>query len=103
MDRKVIGAHALGFNTGSVGVALIGNYTRATPTTAQQDALVRLLAWRLDVAHVDPLSRVVYTSSGNAKFKAGKVVTVRAVSGHRDTGPSECPGSRTYALLPSIT
>ena len=67
-----------------------------------QDALVKLLAWRLDVAHVDPLSTVVYTSGGNAKFKAGKIVTLRAISGHRDTGPSECPGNDAYALLPAI-
>ncbi len=67
-----------------------------------QDALVELLAWRLDVAHVDPLSRVVYTSGGNAKFKSGRPVTLRAISGHRDTGPSECPGNEAYALLPAI-
>src|SRR5439155_5142986 len=29
-------------------------------------------------------------------------VTLRAISGHRDTGPSECPGSAAYALLPGI-
>ena len=29
IDRNVIGAHAQGFNTGSVGVALIGNYQSA--------------------------------------------------------------------------
>ena len=52
-----------------------------------------LLAWRLDIAHVDPLSQVVDTSAGNAKFRAGKVVTLRAISGHRDTGPTECPGN----------
>jgi flagellar hook assembly protein FlgD len=102
IDRNVIGAHALGFNVGTVGVALIGNFTSAVPTAAQQAALVRLLAWRLDVAHVDPRSTVVYASGGNAKFRAGKVVTLRAVSGHRDTGPSECPGNGAYALLPSI-
>ena len=65
----------------------------ATPPKAQQDALVNLLAWRLDVAHVDPLSRVLYISGGNSKFKAGKLVTLRAISGHRDTGPTECPGN----------
>ena len=102
IDQNVIGAHAQGFNTGTVGVALIGNFTRAVPPKAQQDALVRLLAWRLDVAHVDPLSTVVYTSGGNAKFRAGKLVTLRAISGHRDTGPSECPGDRAYALLPAM-
>ena len=87
-DRRARG----GFNTGTVGVALIGNFTAATPPKAKQDALVELLAWRLDLAHVDPLSTVAYTSGGNAKFRAGKVVTLRAISGHRDTGPSECPG-----------
>ena len=100
--RNVIGAHALGFNTGTVGVALIGNFTSATPPPAMQSALVSLLAWRLDVAHVDPSSTVVYTSGGNGKFRAGKVVTLHAISGHRDTGPSECPGNVAYALLPGI-
>jgi flagellar hook assembly protein FlgD len=102
MTRNVIGAHALGFNNGTVGVALIGNFARAAPPPAMQSALVSLLAWRLDVGHVDPLSTVAYTSGGNAKFRSGKVVTLRAISGHRDTGPSECPGRDAYALLPGI-
>jgi hypothetical protein len=102
IEKNVIGAHSEGFNTGTFGVALIGNYARATPPKAQRDALVNLLAWRLDVAHIDPLSTVVYASGGNAKFKAGKNVTLRAISGHRDTGPSECPGAGTYVLLPGI-
>jgi hypothetical protein len=102
IDKNVIGAHSEGFNTGTFGVALIGNYSHATPQKAQQDALVNLLAWRLDVAHVDPLSKVVYISGGNAKFRSGKSVTLRAISGHRDTGPSECPGTGTYVLLPTI-
>ncbi|MFL5929011.1 MAG: N-acetylmuramoyl-L-alanine amidase [Gaiellaceae bacterium] len=102
IERNVIGAHAEGFNSGTSGVALMGNYSHATPAKAQQDALVALLAWRLDVAHVDPLSTVVYTSGGNAKFRSGKVVTLRAISGHRDTGPSECPGTVAYGLLPGI-
>jgi hypothetical protein len=103
IDRNVIGAHAEGFNTGTAGVALIGNFSVATPPKAQQNALVALAAWRLDIAHVDPLSTVVYTSGGNYKYKAGKVVTLRAISGHRDTGPSECPGSAAYKLIPGLT
>jgi hypothetical protein len=102
MTRNVIGAHAEGFNTGSVGVALIGNFQTAQPTVVQQDALVKLLAWRLDLAHIDPLSTVALASRGNAKYRAGKVVVLRAISGHRDTGPSECPGNDAYALLPSL-
>jgi hypothetical protein len=102
IDRNVIGAHAEGFNSGTAGIALIGNFSVAKPPKAAQDALVALAAWRLDIAHVDPLSTVVYTSGGNYKFKSGKVVTLRAISGHRDTGPSECPGTAAYRLLPGI-
>ena len=55
VDKNVVGAHALGFNRGSVGVAVVGTYTDAAPPQAAMDALTRLLAWRLDLAHVDPL------------------------------------------------
>jgi flagellar hook assembly protein FlgD len=102
VTNDVIGAHSEGFNTGTVGISLIGNFETVAPPKAMQDALVNLLAWRLDVAHIDPLSKVAYTSGGNAKFKAGKVVTLNAISGHRDTYFTECPGNAVYALLPEI-
>ncbi len=102
IDRNVVGAHAQGFNTGTSGIALMGNFSTAKPPKAQQSALVALAAWRLDLAHVDPLATVVYSSGGNAKYKSGKLVTLRAISGHRDTGPSECPGAAAYKLLPAI-
>jgi hypothetical protein len=102
IDRNVVGAHSQGFNTGSVGAALIGNFQRATPSRAQQDALVRLLAWRLDAGHVDPLSLVNYSSGGNSKFRAGTRVNLRAISGHRDTYLTDCPGNGAYRLLPTI-
>ena len=56
--RNVVGAHAQGFNTGSVGVAVIGNYDSTEISQAARAALVALLAWRLDIAHVDPLAQV---------------------------------------------
>jgi hypothetical protein len=102
MTRPVIGAHAMGFNLGSVGIAVIGDYQSATLTPAARAALVSLLAWRLDLAHVDPLSRVVRVSTGNPRYPAGKAVTLNAISGHRDTYPTSCPGSNLYAQLPSI-
>src|SRR5436189_120669 len=86
IDKNVIGAHAEGFNTGSFGVALLGTYTSAAPPAVAQTALENLLAWRLDVAHVDALSTVTVASGGNPKYPAGVPVALRAVSGHRDTG-----------------
>jgi hypothetical protein len=102
MTRAVIGAHAMGFNVGSVGVALIGNYSSATVTPAARAALVSLLAWRLDLAHVDPVSRVVRVSTGNPRYPPGTAVTLNAISGHRDTYPTSCPGANLYAQLPAI-
>jgi hypothetical protein len=102
MTRPVIGAHAQGFNVGSVGVAVIGDYQAATLTPAARAALVSLLAWRLDLAHVDPLSRVVRVSTGNPRYPGGKAVTLNAISGHRDTYPTSCPGSNLYAQLPAV-
>ena len=102
IDKNVIGAHSLGFNTGSVGVSLLGTYSRAAPTQAQQDALVKLLAWRLDVAHLDPLSFQRVTSLGNSRFRAGSPVNLRAISGHRDTYFTDCPGANLYGKLPAI-
>jgi hypothetical protein len=102
IDRNVIGAQAQGFNAGSVGVALIGNYLTASVPVASERALAALLAWRLDVAHVDPLGTVTWTSGGNPKFKRGTQVKLRAISGHRDTGFTSCPGTRLYAKLPDL-
>ena len=102
VDKNVIGAHAEGFNTGSFGVAMIGTYTSAAPSTVAQTALENLLAWRLDVAHVDPLSTLTVASGGNPKYPQGVPVVLRAVSGHRDTGPTSCPGNALYARLGAI-
>jgi hypothetical protein len=102
VERNVIGAHAEGFNTGSVGVALLGNYSGTAVSAAAQDAIARLLAWRLDLAHVDPLSSLSWLSAGNARFARGAPVFLRAISGHRDTGFTSCPGGVLYARIPRI-
>jgi flagellar hook assembly protein FlgD len=102
VDRIVIGAHAKGFNTGSFGIAVMGDFRTVDPPAAAVDALVRTLAWRLDLGHVDPLSTFNGISSGNERFGPGIPVFLRAVSGHRDTGLTTCPGQRLYDLLPTV-
>jgi flagellar hook assembly protein FlgD len=102
IDRNVVGAHSQGFNTGSVGISVIGTYNSVGISAAAKASLVKLLAWRLDVAHVDPLSFVNVLSGGNQKFPARVPVNLRAISGHRDTYLTECPGNALYAQLPGI-
>ena len=102
IDRNVVGAHAKGFNTGSFGIAVMGDFRTVDPPAAAVDSLVRTLAWRLDLGHVDPLSTFNAISSGNERFKPGIPVFLRAVSGHRDTGLTTCPGQRLYDMIPAI-
>jgi flagellar hook assembly protein FlgD len=102
VDRPVIGAHSGGFNVGSVGVAVIGSYGSSRIAAPAKAALEQLLAWRLDLAHVNPLSTLTRLSGGNARFPAGVPVFLRAVAGHRDTGFTDCPGDALYAELPQI-
>ena len=102
IDRNVVGAHAKGFNTGSFGIAVMGDFRAVDPPPAAVDALVRTLAWRLDLGHVDPLSTFNGISSGNERFGPGIPVFLRAISGHRDTGLTTCPGQRLYDLIPTI-
>jgi N-acetylmuramoyl-L-alanine amidase len=99
ITRNVIGAHAEGFNTGSVGIAVIGMYSAKRPAREAEDALGKLLAWRLDVGHVDPASSAMITSGGNAKLRPGAGAYLRAISGHRDAGFTACPGNALYARL----
>ena len=102
IDRNVVGAHSQGFNTGSVGVAVIGTYEKVAISAAARRSLVQLLAWRLDVSHIDPLSTLTFLSGGNSRFPAGIPVFLRAISGHRDTYFTDCPGDALYAQLPGI-
>ncbi|MGZ4390076.1 MAG: N-acetylmuramoyl-L-alanine amidase, partial [Gaiellaceae bacterium] len=102
VDRPVIGAHSLGFNVGSFGVAVIGDYNSTQISAAARTSLEQLLAWKLDLAHVDPLSTLTWQSGGNPRFPAGVPVFLRAISGHRDTNFTDCPGNALYAELPRI-
>ncbi len=102
VDRNVIGAHALGFNTGSVGIALLGTYGSTKPSAAALDAIARIVSWKLDLAHVDPTSFLTFISGGSERYPSGVPVLLNAVSGHRDTGLTECPGDALYAKLGSI-
>ncbi len=102
VDRNVVGAHALGFNTGSVGIAVLGTYDDGPVTPEAESAVEALIAWRLDLAHVDPITLVTKLSSGNPRFPSGIPVTLTAVSGHRNTGFTDCPGEALYGQIGEI-
>jgi hypothetical protein len=103
MDKPVIGAHTLGFNTDSFGVAVLGDYeTDPVPTSTVVPAFGRIIGWKLGLYGRDPYGRTTFTSGGNNKYPAGTVVELNVVSGHRDAVKTLCPGKNLYPLLGQI-
>jgi hypothetical protein len=104
LTRAVMGAHAGGFNTDTFGVSVIGNYDVSRPTPAAVQAVARVMAWKLDLYHRDPLGTTTLTSAGGgtARWKAGTTVTLPVIMGHRNTGATACPGRYLYPYLPAI-
>ncbi|MEP7368005.1 MAG: N-acetylmuramoyl-L-alanine amidase [Dermatophilaceae bacterium] len=103
MAEAVVGAHAAGFNTGTVGVSMLGTYD-ALPSAATQQSVAQIIAWRLRAYHIDPQSSMTYhTGDGGtlSKYYNQNVVLSR-ISGHRDVGYTACPGNGGYAALPNI-
>ena len=93
----VTAAHAQGFNSGTVGIALLGTLTNRDATPAARDALERLLAWEADQHGLDPQGSALYTNPVN-----GSQATFANIAGHRDVAATECPGGVFYATLPGI-
>jgi hypothetical protein len=102
IDEPVIGAHARGFNTGSTGVALIGDHRNEHVSDALWDALVDLLAWLSAVHGVDPHATTVRTSAGSDRYPPGERVELAAISGHRTVSRTACPGDEVDAALPAL-
>lgn len=93
----VTGAHVGGYNSGTVGIALLGTLTDVDATPAARAALERLLAWKAERHGIDPLNGGVYTNPVNGTTK-----TIDNISGHQDWAATECPGSVFYSTLPAL-
>ncbi|MFC9298635.1 peptidoglycan recognition protein [Streptomyces sp. NPDC057011] len=101
VSKAVLGAHTMGFNTDSMGVAVLGTYTNTAPPTAAVDAVARLTAWKLGLFGRDPRSKTTLKSGGGNLYPKGKNVSMNVISGHRDGFATECPGKKLYGKLPS--
>ena len=91
--EPVIGAHAMGFNTNTVGVMVIGDYTTATPSAGALESVSQVIGWKLALGGYDPASEGTFTSGGSTSIPAGQVVRLPRVVGHQDVGATSCPGS----------
>jgi hypothetical protein len=102
-DGLVTAGHTGGYNSGNVGIALLGEFTThprfgGTPKAAALSALEDALAELASRHGLDPRGTVDYVNpvSGDTKD------AIATISGHRDWSSTECPGERLYQQLPQI-
>ncbi len=100
--RAVEGAHTAGFNSGTLGVALLGNFDLVDVPAPARDRVAGAVAWASERWRFDPRSTVTLTSDGGGAHRRGARVSVNRLAGHRDLGATACPGRHAYAALPAL-
>ncbi|MEV7871111.1 N-acetylmuramoyl-L-alanine amidase [Streptomyces sp. NPDC088124] len=103
VDRAVKGAHTIGFNERSVGIAALGHFEKGEPVPAPMlRALATVAAWKLGPG-ADPEGRTrLVSSSDDSRHPEGTPVEVNVISGHRDEFDTTCPGDALYEALPRL-
>ncbi len=92
-NKNIMGTHAGGFNTNSMGICIIGDYTNIRPTDISVSTMNEVLAWKAEERGIDPRGSSLHTPSGNVQ---------RHISGHRDVTSTQCPGNTFYSMLPNV-
>jgi hypothetical protein len=95
--QGVTAAHASGWNSGTVGVALLGTLTTHDATPAARDALNRLLAWEASRNGINPEATQTFVNP-----VSGATITSPNIAGHRDYAATACPGDTFYPTLSAI-
>lgn len=87
---NVVGGHALQYNSGSIGIAFLGNFTNVVPPPAMIDSVVRLIHTR--AGHVDVTKAADFVD----------LLSLANLCGHGDVLATSCPGDSGRPLLPII-
>lgn len=104
ITQPVRGAHAMGFNTDTMGISAIGNYETATAPSVMVDAIAKVAGWKLSQYGVSPTATTRLTSQGGtgAKYAAGVTVTLPTINAHQNTSYTLCPGKYLYPQMDTI-
>ena len=96
-NRAAAGAHVAEYNSGSVGISLMGNFMNVAPTPAARRSLAEILAWEADRHDLPPKGSHTYRNP-----ETGLTRKLPFIAGHRDAGQTSCPGSVLYRKLDSV-
>ncbi|MFG3002119.1 N-acetylmuramoyl-L-alanine amidase, partial [Streptomyces sp. NPDC048340] len=110
--KAILGGHAAGFNTDTLGVATLGNFEpnvsgsgpNPQPTDEMIDGLAATLAWKFRQYGRDPLGQTQLTSAGGTgnPNPPGSILTVKTIIGHRDVNQTLCPGANLYSKMDAL-
>ncbi|HLL08898.1 MAG TPA: N-acetylmuramoyl-L-alanine amidase [Nocardioidaceae bacterium] len=89
--KPVHGAHAGDYNSNSVGISLMGDFSTQPTTKAMRHGLVQLVAWRLGAYYRSAHS---WATLNDQRFAR--------ISGHRDAMATACPGQTVYDWIPAL-
>ncbi|MCX6406677.1 MAG: SpoIID/LytB domain-containing protein [Propionibacteriales bacterium] len=77
-------------NERTVGISMMGTYSKVAPTAATKKAVADLVAWRFSLAKLKATG--TYSLGG---------LRLNRIVGHRDVLSTECPGAVAYAWVTS--
>jgi len=87
---RVVGGHALQYNWGSIGIAILGTYSDHTVSDAARSSLIALV--RAKASDLDPVGKGFFIDRDN----------VMNLSGHRGVINTSCPGDAFYPQLNNV-
>jgi len=88
---KKFGKSGIGFNAGTIGIAVLGTYEEEDITPQAKESLTSLIARKSWEFEFEP--------AGKSYFVDGQYANVL---GHRDVDCTTCPGEKLHAYLPVI-
>ncbi|WP_103063641.1 N-acetylmuramoyl-L-alanine amidase [Actinomyces qiguomingii] len=101
--KMVVGGHAYGANTGTMGISMMGTYTTVSPSSTQLTNVGKMAGWFLKRAGVTSATgSAPFTFKSTQKYSAGQTISLPAITGHRDVGYTTCPGDIGYSKLGQI-
>lgn len=96
--NAVVGGHTYGYNTGTIGIAMLGTYRDNDVSVAARASLEKLLAWLVKEHGIDPIGSDPYRNP----FNSSSTSQTWNIAGHLDYRSTDCPGAAFYKTLPSL-
>jgi hypothetical protein len=103
ITKPVRSAATGGFNTNSMAIVAMGNFETAPASDAMVAGIAKVAGYRLSRFYRNPFGRKTLKAEvGSSRYPAGRKVSFKVISGHRDAGYTACPGDHLYKRLPDI-